>query len=138
MSGDPPLGFPDALKNNRLPVVIPIRSLPSTNGDHHQKQHTKTTRREPISRMLGGRTHHADINFVGVGVGEEGLGDAEDGVLRRLLHVAPPGGHAADAGGGHGEPRRGERAGDRSPGNHGGRGRRRVGLVNMRKIRGED
>lgn len=87
--------------------------------------------------MLGGRTHHADIDFVGAGIGEEGLGDAEDGVLRRRLHVAPPGGHAADAGGGHGGPRRGERAGDRSSGNHGGGGRRRVELVNMRKIRGD-
>lgn len=82
--------------------------------------------------MLGGRrTHHADVDLVGAGVGEEGLGDAKDGVLRRRLDVAPPGGHAADAGGGHRVPCRGEGADDRSSAGHGGGGRR-VELVNMR------
>jgi hypothetical protein len=49
-------------------------------------------RGEKRKKIRGSRsrqsTHDADVHFVGRGVGEESLGDAEDGVLGRRLDVA--------------------------------------------------
>ncbi|RWW23887.1 hypothetical protein BHE74_00022712 [Ensete ventricosum] len=101
VSRDPSFGFPDAFKNHRLPVVITVSSLYKKIVSFLLiKPETITTKWGEcyeIKNRKGweGRSDHSNIDFVGAGIGKERLGDPEDGVLGRRLHVAEPGSHGS-------------------------------------------
>lgn len=62
-------------------------------------------------------TYDANIHFIGAGIGEESLRDAEDRVLGSRLDALPPGGHGPSSGNGSGTGE--DPGGDRRPNRHG-------------------